>query len=128
MNLKQRVEAVVKRAKASKLGARSNGSNLSNVESWISEQREIATELDEINTLAGSSLAVGRSLKFQVADGYAVYLVTKVRKQEVVVAHVDVGDGYTFAGVYVNSKAELVIPRQVAQRSVEFDTFLKKMF
>lgn len=70
--------------------------------------------------LAGKGLCVGKLIRFQVADGYALYFVTKVLKSAVHVCHVPLFDRYTFPGAYRIGN-NLCIPRAVAARAAGWD-------
>jgi len=87
------------------------------------------TRLDnEVAGMPGGELAPGRLLKFQVADGYALYIITKVGKRQTEVVHLDYMDGYTFQGVYQSAAGKLVLPTQVAIQSLGWSDALKRMF
>lgn len=72
-------------------------------------------------------LNVGRQLKFNVADGYAYYIVTKVNKSVVEVVHVPLDDSYCFAGVCIEN-GKLVMLRGVAEQNVKMAEFFTKTF
>ena len=89
---------------------------------------EVRSLDNEALRMPGGELAPGRLLKFQVADGYALYIITKVGKRQTEVIHLDYMDGYSFAGVYQSAKGELVIPTQVAIQNLGWTADLKRMF
>ncbi len=85
-------------------------------EKWDTEDTELETELNAIDKAAGKGLVVGRVLTFGVADGSASYIVTKVRKNDVVVEWVPLGDGYSSPVVGLSAdKTEYVILRSTAE-------------
>lgn len=75
----------------------------------------------EVDEAAGDDL-VGKHIRFQVADGYAEYIITKENKTTVSVVHIPVGDGYEFPGV-VNG----VLMKSVANRQVKMAKAWKAM-
>lgn len=77
---------------------------------------------------AGPGVQSGRELRFQVADGYANYIITKVGKRTVKVVHVPIMDAYTFCGVYSDGKGNLELPFAVAEQSVRSVELYKKIF
>lgn len=91
-------------------------------------ESELYNRLEEIANSSGDGFAVGKNIHFGVVDGSAQYIITKVRKNDVVVEHLPFGDAYTFSGCYLNNKNELVIPRQVAERAFNMDKSLKDIF
>lgn len=104
-------------------------------ESFIEAERKIEAKMNhlrktvkEMAKIAGTNLIVGTELSFGVADGSAVYYITKVRKNDVVVEHVPIGDAYRFQGVYENAKGELCLPRPVAERQCRFASAMTSMF
>ena len=58
------------------------------------EAEEMDAEMTAIDKAAGPGLAVGRVLRLGVADGRASYLITKIRKNDVVVEWVPLWDCY----------------------------------
>jgi hypothetical protein len=126
MLIKTRVSKLIKTATESHqrlLKGLGNG-----FDGWLTEQKKLSKELDAIDKLTSDvALQVRepvipyRVLKFGVADGYAHYIITKVRKNEVVVTHLPLGDAYQFVGAYVNDRDELVIPRRVAERILRYE-------
>jgi hypothetical protein len=119
--LKQRIESLVKDAKKVSDDLHKNPCSRDAFMRFHAEQERLGDEYTAIDRDAGKGVVVGRTLNFFVADSYACYLITKVRKSEVVVAHVPLGDGYTFAGVYQNAKGETVLPRQVVDTRLSLD-------
>ena len=125
MHIKTRIANLVTKAKL----AQSTFMNAANGwEAFNASQHEIERELNALDKEVGNELAVGRSLSFGVADGSANYIVTKVRKNDVVVEHVPLMDGYTFQGVYQNAKGELCLPRPVAEQQCRMATMYSGMF
>jgi len=62
---------------------------------------------------------VGEVIKFQVADGYALYMVASMRPLELI--HVPLGDCYEFQYVH------LMTPNEV-QKSIDRDKEMEKLF
>ncbi len=72
---------------------------------------------------AGPGLAAGRMLRFPKADGYAIYIVTKVGAQETEVFHVNLGDAWHSEAVH-NGK----IKTAIAKKNVEGADAMRKLF
>ncbi len=66
---------------------------------------------------------VGKLLKFQVADGHALYLVTKVDSRYAHVRHIPFGDAWNFNGV-VNGKLD----RRVAEQNIAQQAAMARLF
>ena len=128
MNIKTRIANIVTQANAAQSSFMAGIGKLNGWDAFNASQTAIEKELNDIDKEAGEGLVVGRSLSFGVADGSATYIVTKVRKNDVVVAYVPLMDGYQFQGVYQNSKGELCLPRAVAERQCRMSSGLKSMF
>ena len=114
--LKQRILALANRALAhheSTIGADFNA--------WEKMNAELEAELTAINEAAGKGLVVGRVLTFGVADGNASYVVTKIRKNDVVVEWVPLGDGYSSQAVGLSrDKTEYIVLRSTAEAFCRF--------
>lgn len=83
---------------------------------WEAENTKIEAELNAIDKEAGKGLVVGRCLTFGVADGSASYLITKVRKNDVIVEPVPIGDGYHSQAVGLTSdKRNYCVLRSTAE-------------
>lgn len=88
---------------------------------WEAGQKALETELIAIDKEAGKGLVVGRCLTFGVADGSATYLVTKIRKNDVVVEWVPLYDGYWSQAVGLNrNKTEWIVNRHTAESYCRF--------
>ena len=80
------------------------------------EENKWCAEIAAINKAAGKGVAVGRSLTFAVADGTANYIITKVRKNDVVVEWIPMGDNYFSPAVGLNTaKTQYVVLRSTAE-------------
>jgi hypothetical protein len=78
-------------------------------------------EIDAINKEAGPGLAVGRTLTFGVADGTATYIVTKIRKNDVVVEWIPMGDCYFSPAVGLSADiTQYIILRSTAEQFCRF--------
>ena len=62
---------------------------------------------------------VGEIIKFQVADGYALYMVASMRPLELI--HIPLGDAYDFQYVH------LMTPKEV-QESIDREKAIAKLF
>ena len=86
-------------------------------DNWKRRDVALWKAVADLNALAGEGLAVGKHLKFCVADGYAHYIVTKVLKNVVHVEHLEYGDNYFASNtVYDDGKGHWCVPRVIAQR------------
>ena len=80
------------------------------------DETEMYAEMEAINKAAGPGLAVGRKLSFGVADGSADYIITKIRKNDVVVEWIPLCDGYSSPAVGLSSdKRNYVVLRSTAE-------------
>ena len=79
--------------------------------------------IEKLHKDAGPGLVPGRHLRFQVADGYAHYIVTKVGKRLISVEHLDYLDGYCSEAVYDGK-----MMRGVAEKQLGWDEALRKIF
>ena len=86
---------------------------------WEVEKKadnEMSAELEAIDQAAGKGLVPGRALCFGVADGTANYLVTAVRKRDVVVEWIPMGDNYFSMAVGLSpDKTRWVVNRHTAE-------------
>ena len=116
--LKQRILALANRATTHH---DSLGKGTVDWPSWEKMNGELEAELNAINTAAGKGLVVGRVLTFGVADGYANYIVTKIRKNDVVVEWVPMGDGYMSQAVGLSAdKTQYIVLRSTAEAYAGF--------
>jgi hypothetical protein len=121
-----RIAKLVEKATSAMSDLRTGGRD--GYSSFVAAQDIIFKEMSAIDKLAGEGLAVGRKLSFSVADGAAYYIVTKVRKNDVAVAHIPYADAWQWEGVYQNAKGELVIPRPIAERQCKASRELAAIF
>jgi len=95
---------------------------------WGKDEREMETELTAIDVAAGPGLCVGRCLSFGVADGTASYIVTKIRKSDVVVEWIPLCDGYFSDAVGLSrDKRQYVVNRNTAERHCGLADVLDRM-
>jgi hypothetical protein len=94
----------------------------------LRKEEAIFNKLEELADKQPEAVVPGRTIRFSVADGYAHYVITKVGKRDVVVKHVDIGDGYRYSGAYLNSKNETVIPFPVVSKALGWELGMKKLF
>lgn len=130
MNIKVRIMNLVNRALAEKQslekGLSSGGGE--KFSEWMKRQDELENELNEIDKAAGKGLCVGRCLSFGVADGTANYIITKIRKHDVVVEWVPLSDGYFSDAVGLSAdRRHYVVNRATAERLTRHDP-LNPMF
>ena len=64
-------------------------------EEAMRQQTELMDRLEAISDQAPEGVSVGRMIRYQVADGYAFYVITRVFGSSVSVAHVPFGDAWT---------------------------------
>ncbi len=80
------------------------------------QEAKWCAEMDRINKAAGPGLAIGRTLTFGVADGNASYIITKIRKNDVVVEWIPMGDAYFSQAVGLsNDRTQHVVIRTTAE-------------
>lgn len=118
MNIKDRIKKVATLADSEKERVFT--------EEWEKRQMFIESEVLAIDKEAGKGLQVGRALWLGVGDGNACYLVTKVRKHDVVVEWVPMGDNYWSDVVRLNrGRTEYIVDRDYAERSVGLNDLFK---
>ena len=84
-------------------------------------ESEIEAEMAAIDKEAGKGLAVGRRLSFGVGDGGADYIITKIRKNDVVVEWIPLGDHYFSQAVGLSAdKRNHVVLRSTAEQQCKF--------
>lgn len=119
LNIKQRIQRLVAAALASH-SALEKGT-YGNINIWSKVQKELEKEIAAIDKAAGKGLAVGRVISFGVADGTANYIVTKIRKNDVIVEWVPLCDGYSSPAVWLTAdKRNYMIQRDEAERQCRF--------
>ena len=80
-------------------------------------ESEIEAEMAAIDKEAGEGLAVGRRLSFGVGDGGADYIITKIRKNDVVVEWIPLCDHYFSQAVGLSAdKRNHVVLRSTAEQ------------
>lgn len=126
MNLKSRILALATGAQASHEGMGKN--DKFDFDAWEKEQKAFETELDAIDKEAGPGLVVGRCLTFGVADGSATYVITKIRKNDVVVEWVPLYDGYWSQAVGLSAdKRHHVVLRSTAEHQCRASEVFQKL-
>jgi hypothetical protein len=81
---------------------------------FVARLAQSAAILNEMNALSDSlPYLVGKLVRFQVADGYAYYLITGAGERFVQVRQLPEGDDYQYSGV-VNGRLD----RRVAERAI----------
>jgi hypothetical protein len=119
LNIKQRIQRLVAAALAAQTTMEKG--NHVNIDNWFKAQGELEKELNAIDKAAGEGLAVGRVISFGVGDGVACYIVTKIRKNDVIVEWVPLCDGYSSPAVWLTAdKRNYMIQRDVAERQCRF--------
>jgi hypothetical protein len=92
----------------------------------FNEHDALEKKVIALSKRAGRGLQVGKLIRFGVADGYALYFVTKVGPKTVEVRHVALYDAYAFQGIILrNGKGK--VSRTIAERACGFDDLLGKM-
>ena len=82
--------------------------------------------MDELTEFARKhKTLIGRTMKFQVADSYALYLITHVNKSSVQVAWIDWCDGWTDEMIEAYGRT---IPLAFAKQKVYREDALAKLF
>lgn len=62
---------------------------------YMKKTQELDVLMDELKALARKEKTLlGRIIKFPVADGYAIYVITKVNKARVKIEWIDYADGW----------------------------------
>jgi hypothetical protein len=116
--IKQRIVTLAARALANQEAL---GKGNTDFAAWEKVNAEMEAELEAIGKAAGKGLVIGRVLTFGVADGSASYVVTKIRKNDVVVEWVPLGDGYRSQAVGLSrDKTEYIVLRSTAEAYAGF--------
>lgn len=71
-----------------------------NFEAWNADYQRIDKMIDDLQAELGRGYKVGKMLKFQKADGYALYLITHTGPNTTRVAHLNLGDGWHSEAVH----------------------------
>jgi hypothetical protein len=82
-------------------------------------------ELMAIDKRAGRGLNVGKIVRFQIADGYAIYVVTKINARTVEVEHVALGDAWREPFI---ESAGGKLSRKMAEQCVRREEALRDLF
>jgi len=94
---------------------------------WREYDEKLWELVENLQKIAGPGLKPGKHLKWNVADGYAHYIVLKVNKRFTEVAFIDYMDGYRFAGVFQEGN-KLMVPTPVAQKMAEWQDRMEVLF
>jgi len=93
-----------------------------NLNELMDKQDTLMEELRELATQ--NNTLVGRILRFQVADSYAIYVITEVNGSTVETEWVDYCDGWTDQMVEAYNG---VIPTEMANRMVNWENYLTNL-
>jgi hypothetical protein len=114
MNIKTRIMNLVNRANSERDTL--HNKQYGDLNQWMTRQDELEAELNAIDKDAGPGLQIGRCLSFGVGDGYASYIITKIRKNDVVVEWIPLGDGYFSDAVWLSSdRRHHIVNRNTAE-------------
>jgi hypothetical protein len=97
---------------------------LRDFDKYRAEERAIREQIKALSASAGKGLAPGKHLRWQVADGYAEYIVSSVGKTACKLAHIPLGDGYRFMGVDRNGNCLT----SVVKAAVEGEELMVSLF
>jgi hypothetical protein len=120
MNVKQEIVEIVKEAEAL--------SNLPYDETYRQRDTALGERILALDKASQPGLNPGRQLRFQVADGYAYYIIIKVLKRVVHVVHIPWGDNWHFNGAYLDERNNICIPYQVADRVAYYEERMSELF
>ena len=87
------------------------------------DHEKLEKRVTALASKAGKGVKVGKLLRFGVADGYALYFITKVTTNKVYIRHVALYDAYGFQGV-ARDRVGCYIPRSVAKSAVGWDDLM----
>lgn len=126
MTLKNRIISLAQKATAA------NEIHIGDSFDWEARdkvQKEVRDEMLAIDKAAGGGMAVGRLLKFRVADGMANYIITKIRKNDVVVEWIPIHVDYWSQAVGLSAdKKHYVVNRYTAEQQCQYNSNLKSIF
>ena len=94
---------------------------------WRKYDEQLWKKVEKLQKFAGTGLKPGKHLKWNVADGYAHYIVLKVNKRFTEVAFIDYMDGYNFAGVFEDD-GKLFVPTSVAKKAAQWQDTMERLF
>lgn len=92
---------------------------------WRQRDEEFFGKLEALDKKAGKGLAVGKHLRFQVADGYAYYVVTDIGPTCCKVEHLPVHDGYSSECICDGFVMTALAERNIARREGMEELFSK---
>lgn len=81
-------------------------------------QQAALEELEKRSDALPEGEVVGAVIQFQVADGYAVYLVTKAKGNAIELKHIDYGDGYTIPPAHIRGLTRADVLQQLKIRKL----------
>jgi len=90
----------------------------------LEAQDTVYRQVMKIDKEVGDGVQVGKLVKFQVADGYAMYWVTEVKDDCVMTVHLPFFDAYTSIAV----REDGMIPMYIAEQVIKCSDGLRKMF
>ena len=92
-------------------------------DNWIKEEQRYIDQIKAHNKSMGyNGKNMGEILKFQVADGYAEYMVLQMRPLSLI--HLDIMDGYQFQYAHLMTAKE--VNEQLERQRVMAKLFSKK--
>jgi hypothetical protein len=90
-----------------------------NIDAFYSAQEKYISDLKDFCLKRKKGKDVGEVIKFQVADGYAEYMIASLRPLELI--HIPVADAYKFPYIERLTEADIV-------QKLDFQNKLKKLF
>ena len=90
------------------------------------EEDKLFVRIEVLDESVGDGLQEGRHVGFQVADGYAHYVVVKVLKNTVKLIYIPYSDNYHFAGGRVGKDGLVEIFREVVESHLQWHDILHK--
>ncbi len=121
MTIRKRIEAIVEWASALDTLRYDNPLR-------ADRERMLWQMIENLDKEAIESLSPGRHLKWNVADGYAHYIVVKVNKMFTELVYIPYMDNYQFSGVFVDERDRLMVPTQVALMNAERSIAFRELF
>jgi hypothetical protein len=96
------------------------------IEEELKKQEEALQKLQRVSDTLAAGELVGAIIRFQVADGYALYLVTKVTSKGVEVQHIPWCDGYQIPAAHMRGLTKSDILQQINAEKALSNLFKKK--
>lgn len=94
----------------------------------LTNETPFVQRLEDLSNALPDELIPGKMVSFQVADGYASYMIVRVGARDCVVRHIPYADCYHSSGEFKNKKGESIISTREIKRQLAWDFAMAKAF